>query len=55
VAGGDGFESSKISRQMPGQRAVTPDDPTPVRLVEIQTTDEEPLIGLITIRAEPVE
>ena len=31
------------------------DDPTPVRLVEIQTTDEEPLIGLITIRAEPVE
>ena len=31
------------------------DDPTPVRLVEIQTTDEEPLIGLITIRAELVE
>ncbi|MEE9130244.1 MAG: hypothetical protein V3T84_09515 [Phycisphaerales bacterium] len=31
------------------------DDPTPVRLVEIQTADEEPLIGLITIRAEPVE
>ncbi len=31
------------------------DDPTPVRLVEIQTSDEEPLIGLITIRAEPVE
>ncbi len=31
------------------------DEPTPVRLVEIQTSDEEPLIGLITIRAEPVE
>ena len=31
------------------------DEPTPVRLVEIQTGDEEPLVGLITIRAEIVD
>lgn len=29
--------------------------PMPVRLVEIQTGSEEPMIGLITIRAEKVE
>ena len=28
---------------------------TPVRLVEIQTAEDEPLIGLVTIRAEEVE
>ncbi len=31
------------------------DEPTPVRLVEIQTGDEQPLVGLITIRAEVVD
>ncbi len=31
------------------------DEPTPVRLVEIQTGDEQPLVGLITIRAEIVD
>jgi hypothetical protein len=27
-------------------------DPTPLRLVELQTSDTEPMVGLITIRAE---
>ena len=31
------------------------DEPTPVRLVEIQTGDEQPLVGLITIRSEIVD
>jgi hypothetical protein len=31
------------------------DEPTAIRLVEIQTAEDAPLIGLITIRAEPVE
>ncbi|MHC4989349.1 MAG: hypothetical protein ACYTGC_00070 [Planctomycetota bacterium] len=30
-------------------------EPTPVRLVQIQTGPEDPLIGLITIRAEDVD
>jgi hypothetical protein len=30
-------------------------EPTPVRLVEIQVSETEPLIGLIAIRAEPAE
>jgi hypothetical protein len=30
-------------------------EPTPVRLVEIQPGPDQPLIGLITIRAEPAE
>lgn len=30
-------------------------EPTPVRLVEIQLNEEEPMIQLITIRAEPVD
>ena len=31
------------------------DEPTPVRLVEIQTGDDQPLIGVITIRSEIVD
>ncbi len=31
------------------------DEPTPVRLVEIQSGDEQPLVGLITIRDEIVD
>ena len=31
------------------------DEPTPVRLVEIQTGDDQPLVGLITIRTEIVD
>jgi hypothetical protein len=31
------------------------DEPTPIRLAEIQLSEDEPLIGLVTIRAEPVD
>ncbi len=31
------------------------DEPTTIRLAEIQLSEEEPMIGLITIRAEPVD
>ena len=31
------------------------EEPTPVRLVEIQIADEQPLIGLVTIRAEDID
>ena len=31
------------------------DEPTPVRLVEIQTGDDQPLVGLITIRDKIVD
>ena len=30
-------------------------EPTPVRIVEMQLGEAEPLIGLITIRSEPAE
>jgi hypothetical protein len=31
------------------------DEPTPIRLAEIQTAEDQPLVGLVTIRAESVE
>lgn len=31
------------------------DEPTPIRLAEIQIGLDQPLVGLITIRAEPVD
>ena len=30
-------------------------EPMPVRLIEMQLSEDRPLIGLITIRAEPAE